>query len=42
MPCPDANEKHPDCQFYRRHHDTIPEMVKMQPGPRVYTFFLYL
>jgi len=31
-----------DCQFYRRHHDTIPELVKMQPGPRVFTFFLYL
>lgn len=40
--CPDGNEDHPDCQFYRRHHDFIPEMVKMQPGPRVYTFFLYL
>lgn len=42
MPCPEADENHPDCQFYRRHHDTIPEMVRMQPGPRVYTFFLYL
>ena len=31
-----------DCQFYRRHHDTIPELTAMQPGPRVYTFFLYL
>ena len=31
-----------DCQFYRRHHDTVPEMVRMQPGPRVYTMFLYL
>ena len=31
-----------DCQFYRRHHDTIPELAAMQPGPRVYTFFLYL
>jgi len=42
LPCPDANATHPDCQFYRRHHDYIPEMVGMQPGPRVYTFFLYL
>ena len=40
MPC--AHESSPDCQFYRRHHDTIPELVTMQPGPRVYTFFLYL
>ena len=38
--CPHAT--HPDCQFYRRHHDTIPELETMQPGPRVYTFFLYL
>jgi len=33
---------HPDCQFYRRHHDTIPELETMPCGPRVYTFFLYL
>ena len=33
---------HADCQFYKRHHDTIPELTTMQPGPRVYTFFLYL
>ena len=37
-----ATPTSPDCQFYRRHHDTIPELTKMQPGPRVYTFFLYL
>ena len=40
LPCPHAG--HPDCQFYKRHHDTIPELATMQPGPRVYTFFLYL
>ena len=40
LPCP--HDGHPDCQFYRRHHDTIPELATMQPGPRVYTFFLYL
>jgi len=40
MPCTHAGAK--DCQFYRRHHDTIPELATMQPGPRVYTFFLYL
>ena len=40
LPC--EHPKHPDCQFYRRHHDTIPELATMQPGPRVYTFFLYL
>jgi hypothetical protein len=40
MPC--AHVGHPDCQFYLRHHDTIPELTTMQPGPRVYTFFLYL
>ena len=38
--CPHAG--HADCQFYRRHHDTIPELATMQPGPRVYTFFMYL
>ena len=38
--CPRAG--HPDCQFYRRHHDTIPELETMPCGPRVYTFFLYL
>lgn len=40
LPCKHARD--PDCQFYRRHHDTIPELARMQPGPRVYTFFLYL
>ena len=40
MECPSAG--HPDCQFYRRHHDTIPELETMPCGPRVYTFFLYL
>ena len=40
LPC--KGPKDPDCQFYRRHHDTIPELATMQPGPRVYTFFLYL
>ena len=40
LPC--QHPTHPDCQFYRRHHDTIPELATMQPGPRVYTFFLYL
>jgi hypothetical protein len=40
MPCEHPGAK--DCQFYRRHHDTIPELAEMQPGPRVYTFFLYL
>ena len=40
LPCTLAAD--PDCQFYRRHHDTIPELTTMQPGPRVYTFFLYL
>ena len=40
LPCEYAG--HPDCQFYKRHHDTIPELTTMQPGPRVYTFFLYL
>ena len=40
LPC--EHPTHPDCQFYRRHHDTIPELATMQPGPRVYTFFLYL
>ena len=40
LPCDSPGA--PDCQFYRRHHDTIPELVTMQPGPRVYTFFLYL
>ncbi len=40
LPC--EHERSPDCQFYRRHHDTIPELATMQPGPRVYTFFLYL
>ncbi len=40
LPC--EHDRHPDCQFYRRHHDTIPELAGMQPGPRVYTFFLYL
>ena len=40
LPCPAAS--HPDCQFYRRHHDTIPELETMQCGPRVYTMFLYL
>ena len=27
---------------YRRHHDTIPELTTMLPGPRVFTFFMYL
>jgi len=40
MPC--ASPTAPDCQFYRRHHDTIPELATMPCGPRVYTFFLYL
>jgi len=40
LPC--EHLRAPDCQFYRRHHDTIPELATMQPGPRVYTFFLYL
>jgi len=40
MPCAHAGAD--DCQFYRRHHDTIPELATMQPGPRVYTFFMYL
>jgi hypothetical protein len=40
MPCGHAGAS--DCQFYKRHHDTIPELATMQPGPRVYTFFLYL
>lgn len=40
LPCP--SEDHPDCHFYRRHHDFIPDLVTMPPGPRVYTFFLYL
>jgi len=38
--CP--HPTHPDCQFYKRHHDTIPELANMPCGPRVYTFFLYL
>jgi len=38
--CPHAS--HPECQFYKRHHDTIPELASMPCGPRVYTFFLYL
>ena len=33
-PCAHAGAN--DCQFYRRHHDTIPELASMQPGPRVY------
>ena len=33
LPCEHVG--HPDCQFYRRHHDTIPELATMQPGPRV-------
>ena len=37
-----AHPRAKECQFYRRHHDTIPELGKMQCGPRVYTFFLYL
>ena len=42
LACPDANASHPDCQFYKRHSDWVPEMLQTQPGPRVYTFFLYL
>ena len=38
LPCPHAG--HADCQFYKRHHDTIPELAALQCGPRVYTFFL--
>ncbi len=37
-----AHPRAKECQFYRRHHDTIPELGKMQCGPRVYTMFLYL
>jgi len=40
LSCP--NETHPDCHFYRRHHDFIPELNSMPPGPRIFTFFLYL
>lgn len=40
LPCEHVGA--PDCQFYKRHHDTIPELSTMQPGPRVYTFFMYL
>ena len=37
-----AHARAAECQFYRRHHDAIPELGKMQCGPRVYTMFLYL
>ena len=29
-------------QYYRLHHDWIPEQVQAQCGPRAFTFFLYL
>ena len=35
LPCEHVGHK--DCQFYLRHHDTIPELATMQPSPRVYT-----
>ena len=31
--CP--HPAHPDCQFYKRHHDTIPELEKMPCGARL-------
>lgn len=40
LPCPHVG--HAQCQYYSMHHDTIHELTGMQPGPRVYTFLMYL
>ena len=40
LPC--EHPAHEDCQFYKRHHDTIPELETLPAGPRVFTFILYL